>query len=146
MSKSAVGKVLKLFTSKSGTSQRFEQKRLSLDNFGVLDDKFYNKNTERSVLVSSIDSYKLIQTYGIDMPFGYLGENILMDFNPYNLDMGSRIQIGTTIIEISQYCTICNHLAVLDVKIPTLLKDDRGIFAKVKEAGEITLNDSVYII
>ena len=146
MSKNIVGKVLNLFISKSGTSQRFEQSKLSLDSLGVQEDKFYNKNPERSVLISSMASYELIQTYGIEMPFGYLGENILMDFNPYNLTMGSQIKIGSVTLELSQYCTICNHLAVLDPKIPTLLKDDRGIFAKVVQDGEISLGDGVEII
>ena len=146
MSSEKVGEVLKLFTSKSGTSQRFEQSSLSLDEFGVKEDKFYNKSPERSVLISSTDSYNLIKTYGITMPFGYLGENILMDFNPYNLTIGSRLKIGTCILEISQNCTICNHLALLDVKIPTLLKNDRGIFAKVIQAGKISTNDNIEVI
>lgn len=146
MSKNIVGQVLKLFISKSSTSQRFEQTQLSLDEIGVLEDKFYSKDPQRSVLISSMASYELISTYGIDMPFGYLGENILMDFNPYALKMGSQIKIGEVVLEMSQYCTICNHLAVLDVKIPTLLKDDRGIFAKVIKNGEIKLNDKVEIL
>ena len=146
MPKKKIGSVLKLFISKTGTSQRFEQSKLSLDKQGVLEDKFYNKSPERSVLISSIDSYKLIEKYNIKMPLGYLGENILMDFNPYNLEMGTKLRIGTTILELSQYCTICNHLATLDVKIPTLLKDDRGIFAKVVQDGEIKENDGVEII
>jgi len=141
MSNKKVGQVLKLFISKSGTSQRFDKTFIDLD----AEDKFYNKNKERSVLIASNASYKLIQKYGIEMPFGYLGENILMDYNPYSLEIGTRLQIGETILEISQQCTICNHLAILDVKIPTLLKDDRGIFSKVIQAGKIKQSVFFYI-
>ncbi|MCW8896239.1 MAG: MOSC domain-containing protein [Sulfurimonas sp.] len=146
MSGKAVGSVLKLFISKSGTSKRFDRESLTLDKDGVTEDKFYGKNTERSVLIASMSSYDLIKTYGIEMPFGYLGENILMDYNPYSLDVGTRLKIGDTILEISQHCTICNHLAVLDVKIPTLLKNDRGIFAKVISGGDIKTDEKVYIV
>jgi len=146
MSAKLVGSVLKLFTSKSGTSKRFEEETISLDTLGVVNDKFYSKNPERSVLVASTDSYDLVMTYGIKMPFGYLGENILMDFNPYALPIGTKIKIGTTILEISQHCTICNHLTTIDVKIPTLLKNDRGVFAKVVNDGEINYNDKVYLV
>ncbi|QOY54630.1 MOSC domain-containing protein [Candidatus Sulfurimonas marisnigri] len=146
MSKRKVGGVLKLFISKSGTSQRFEKSEIVLDALGVLEDKFYNKNVQRSVLIASMDSYELIQKYGIEMPFGYLGENILLDYNPYDLEIGTQLKIGEAILEISQNCTICNHLAVLDVKIPTLLKDDRGIFAQVIKEGEIKEGDSVYLV
>jgi len=145
MAKSKVGQVVKLFTSKSGTSQRFEEQIIRLDKLGVINDKFYDKEPSRSVLIASTASYDLIKTYGIDMPHGYLGENILIDYNPYDLDVGTQLKIGDTILEISQYCTICNHLAVLDVKIPTLLKNDRGIFAKVIQDGNIKIDDEVYL-
>jgi len=80
------------------------------------------------------------------MPFGYLGENILIDYNPYSLAIGTRVKIGNTVLEISQNCTICNHLSVIDKRIPSLLKNDRGIFAKVVEDGEIKIDDSIYIL
>lgn len=146
MANHKVDKVLKLFISKSGTSDRFEREVIALDGGGVIEDKFHNKNVQRSVLIASTASYFLVGVYGIEMPLGYLGENILLDYNPYNLEIGTRLKIGSTILEISQHCTICNHLGVIDVKIPTLLKNDRGIFAKVISGGEIRVDDEVYII
>jgi len=146
MSAKKVGTVLKLFTSKSGTSERFLEQKLLLDSDGVQNDKFYTKNIERSVLIASRDSYDLVKTYGIEMPFGYLGENILMDFNPYSLHVGTKLKIGSAILEISQHCTICNHLTTIDVKVPTLLKNDRGIFAKVVQDGEVCDGDGVYLL
>lgn len=141
-----VGQVLDLFVSHSGVSQRVQKSTLLLDTLGVVEDKFYNKNKERSVLISSLDSYNLIKNYGIEMPLGYLGENILLDYNPYALEVGAQLKIGTALLEITQHCTICNHLAVIDVKIPTLLKNDRGIFAKVIGDGSIKITDSVYLV
>jgi len=146
MSTNKVGSVLRLFTSKSGTSERFLEQKLFLDINGVVDDKFYKKNIERSILIASTASYDLVSTYGIEMPFGYLGENILMDFNPYALEVGTKIKISNTILEISQHCTICNHLTTIDVKIPTLLKKDRGVFAKVIKDGEIYTGDDIYLV
>lgn len=145
MSSKKVGTVLKLFISKSGTSQRFEKATIVLDKLGVVGDKFYNKNIEKSVLIASLASYNLVKTYAIEMPYGYLGENILIDYNPYDLAIGTQLKMGDTLLEISQNCTICNHLAVIDVKIPTLLKNDRGIFARVLSGGTINENDEVYI-
>jgi len=146
MSNKEVGSVLELFISSSGTSKRTSKTTIIADEMGVLEDKFYNKDAERSVLISSISSYELIKKHNIDMPFGYLGENILLDYNPYKLAMGTRVQIGSVTLEISQYCTICNHLAVIDDSIPELLKDDRGIFAKVISGGEINTDDKVYLV
>lgn len=146
MSSKRVGEVLKLFISKSGVSERIEKDQITLDELGVVEDKFYNKNIQRSVLIASIESYNLIKNYNLEMPFGYLGENILLDYNPYALEVGTKLKIGSASLEITQHCTICNHLAVIDVKIPTLLKNDRGIFAKVISEGEIKNGDEVYIV
>jgi len=146
MSSERVGEILNLFISKSGVSQRFEQEKLSLDTLGVKEDKFYSKNAQRSVLISSIDSYNLLKNYNLEIPFGYLGENILLDYNPYALEIGTLLKIGEATLEITQHCTICNHLAVIDVKIPTLLKNDRGIFAKVIEDGVVKNGDEVYLL
>ena len=131
------GKILKLFISESGKSGRVEQSQLSLDVNGILNDKFYGKELERSVLISSVDSYTLVKTHAIEMKHGELGENIIVDFNPYVLPSGVQIQIGEVVLEISQPCTLCKSLAKIDSKLPKLLKHDRGIFAKVVKAGTI---------
>ncbi|MBE0513552.1 MOSC domain-containing protein [Sulfurimonas sp.] len=146
MSKKCVGKIIELFISTKESSSRINKPTIELDLAGVVGDKFYDKDNSRSILITSSDSYNLIKEYAIDMPYGYLGENILMDYNPYSLGMGNRLQIGTALFEISQNCTICNHLSVLDKRIPKLLKNDRGIFAKVVTPGKVSKGDDVYLL
>lgn len=138
-----IGKVLKLFESHSGKSERVEQVKLELDRNGVLNDKFYAKDRERSVLISSIDSYKLANKHNIEIAYGELGENIVVDFNPYNFPSKSKIQIGEVILEITQHCTLCKSLAKVDSQLPKVLKDDRGVFVKVIKSGSITKDSQV---
>lgn len=137
------GSVLKLFISESGKSGRVEQSQLSLDANGVLNDKFYGKDVERSVLISSIDSYKLTMEHNIEMKYGDLGENIVVDFNPYALPANTPIKIGDVVLEIIQRCTLCKSLSKIDSRVPKLLKDDRGVFAKVIKAGTIDQDSKV---
>jgi MOSC domain-containing protein YiiM len=111
----------------------------------VISDKFYEKDPNRSVLIASVDSYKIAKEKGVDASFGALGENILIDFNPYKLAIGTNIEIGETTLEISQHCTICKSLAKVDNSLPKLLKNDRGIFAKVIKGGLINLDDEIKI-
>ena len=146
MSKKCVGKVLELFISKKGYEKRLSKEVLQFDLDGVIEDKFYNKNIQRSVLLATIDSYKLAKENNIYMDYGTLGENILTDFNPYNLDIGTKLSIGEVVFEITQECTICNHLSVIDKGLPKLLKKDRGIFAKVIKMGNVKLNDKIYLV
>ncbi len=141
-----LGSVISLFISKETYIGRLPVNKLIVDKKGVLDDKFYNKDIQRSVLLTSKDSYLLAQKEGIHMDHGVLGENILMDYNPYLLHAGTQLQIGTAILEISQYCTMCDHLKAIDPILPQLLSNDRGIFSKVIEEGQIQKGDSIYLI
>jgi len=141
-----VGEVLAIFTSQKGNSQRIEEKCLELDSKGILGDKFYAKDMQRSILLTSLESYALALQEGIEMPNGALGENILIDYNPYALAMGTQIEIGEVVVEITQNCTICNHLSSIDKRLPTLLKDDRGIFVKVIKSGFIEKGNKLYLL
>ncbi len=142
------GKVLQLFiTHNDADKTRESVEKISVDEFGIKDDKFYNKNLMRSILITSYESYKLSQENNISIETGSLGENILIDINPYDLNPGERLTIGSTVLEITQNCTLCKGLSTLNSKLPKLLKNDRGIFAKViKGSSEIALDDKVEIL
>ncbi|CAA6820819.1 MAG: MOSC domain-containing protein [uncultured Sulfurovum sp.] len=142
----SVGQVVELFVSQRGKSTRFNRTILELDRDGVIDDKFYAKSLERSVLLTSLDSYELALKNGIEMSYGVLGENILIDYNPYELSVGSRLKLGEVTVEITQNCTICEHLSSIDQTLPSLLKEDRGIFVKVVEAGFIEKEAKIYLL
>lgn len=139
-----VGKVLELFYSSN--DGRINTTELALDNKGVIKDKYYNKNLQRSVLITSLDSYNLAKQHGINAPYSSLGENILIDYNPYYLKPGAKVMIGELVLEISQNCTLCKSLAKVDEKLPKILKDDRGIFAKVISGATIKKSDSIYLL
>jgi len=144
MSLFQAGKILELFYSTN--DGRVNTTKLALDEKGVLEDKYYNKNIQRSVLITTQESYKLAASHGIDVPYGALGENILLDYNPYHLKPGTRLVIDDLVLEISQNCTLCKSLAKVDAMLPKLLKDDRGIFAKVISSGTIYKDNNIYLL
>ena len=141
------GKVLKLFITKDDKDKTRETpQKLQVDEAGIIGDKFYAKDSQRAILISSMESYRLTQENGIDIAVGALGENLLVDINPYHLTPGERLQIGETILEITQNCTLCKGLSSVNSKLPKLLKNDRGIFAKVVNGpSTINIGDSVKI-
>jgi MOSC domain-containing protein YiiM len=142
---SSIGKIITLFSSTQHTGTRTEKKKLTLDEKGIVDDKYYNKSTQRSILITSKESYNLAKKYNINMAHGALGENLLITYNPYHFPIGQKILIGNVVLEISQNCTICNHLSQINKILPTLLKNDRGIFAKVLQGGIIHEGDEIYL-
>ena len=141
-----VGKVTNLFISVQGSSIRVAKDSFVLDPKGIIEDKYYDTNINRSVLITSEASYTLANDHNIQLPFGSLGENILINYNPYHLTAGDQLRMGDVILEISQNCTMCDHLSKIDEDLPELLKDDRGIFARVIKGGVIKKEDEIYLL
>jgi len=132
-----IGNVLNLFINK------VEKKQICVDEQGILDDKHYAKEIDRSILIISTRSYHIASKNNISLDYGELSENIHIDCNIYNLKAGSKLKIGETILQISQHCTLCKSLTKIDNKLPKLLKTDRGVFAKVLQSGTLSQNDKV---
>jgi MOSC domain-containing protein YiiM len=143
---SQVGKVLSLYISTKEYTDPIEKREIAVDSKGIIGDKHYDTDIQRSVLITSIESYVLANAHQIKMAHSSLGDNLLIDYNPYTLPIGSKLKIGDTVLEISQNCTLCNHLSNIDKKLPKLLKNDRGVFAKVVQAGSIKVDDSIYLL
>jgi len=143
MSKRIFGNVVNLFISKDGDEPRESKEILTLELDGVCEDKFKGKDIERSVLLVSQKSYEMAKQNGINMGSGELGENILVDFDPYSFEAGTRLQIGDVVLEISKKSTLCNSLSKINNKLPKLLKDKRGMFSKVISGGQINKGNSI---
>lgn len=141
----SLGTVLELFISIKGVGKE-RRDEILVDEQGILEDKFYAKEADRSILITSFDSYLLAKENNIDMEYGSLGENILVDINPYSLTEGDIISFGELELVITQNCTICNSLSKVDAKLPSVLKSDRGIFAKTLKSGKIRKGNTVKII
>ncbi|MEA3372521.1 MAG: MOSC domain-containing protein [Campylobacterota bacterium] len=146
MKKEAAGKVLKLFLAEEGQKGRIAKRKIEVDEGGVCEDKHHGKDLHRSILITSTKSYAMTKENGIGIEHGELGENILVDFNPYSLKVGTRLQVGKTVLEISHGGMICAGLSKVHPKLPKLLKNARGIFAKVIEGGEISGGDDIYVL
>jgi len=141
-----VGKIINLFISNRENKKRLEKPYLILEKEGIFEDKYYNTDIQRSILITSLSSYALLESENITIPYGSLGENFLIDYNLYHLSTGTQLKIGSSILEITQQCTICNHLSSIDKRVPALLKEDRGIFAKVIQKGKIHQEDKIFIV
>ena len=138
-----IGKVLKTFSAtkkSSGLPRPIVPKLNLIENYGIQDDKFAGKKLDQTVMIVGLESYEIAKENNIDLSFGSLGENILLDFDPHDFEVGIQFFIGDSIIEITQVCTVCNHLNVFDEKLPQLLKSRRGLYCKIIKSGTIKEN------
>lgn len=142
-------KVVGVFSAPKGVSGGTRpkvQKLVLIKDFGIENDKFAMKDLEKTVMIVGINSYELSQSNDIKLNFGSLGENILLNFDPHLLEIGTILQIADAKIQITQKCTICNHLAEFGECLPMLLKNCRGLYCKILENGEVVEGSSVKVL
>jgi hypothetical protein len=92
-----------------------------LAGFGALGDRHAGKDPDRALLVAGIAAYEKAKRAGIHLPFGALGENLLLDLDPHLLPPGARLRVGEALLELTQVCTVCNSLSQFDLRLPKLL-------------------------
>ena len=144
--KKVLGRVIQLYITQKDTKKRDKKDHIQCIQGGIVEDKFLNKEKDREILLSSLLSYHYAKSLNMPIKESDLGENILVDFDIKTLNIGDRLELGETILEIAMECPICNHLSSVDKKFPKLIKDDRGIFARVVQEGIIKKDDTIYKI
>ncbi len=113
---------------------------------GVEGDRHFGKHPDQAVLVAGLPAYTLAQKAGIELPRGALGENLLVDFDLHQLEPGVCLQVGTVLLELTRVCTVCNSLSVFDLRLPKVLLDKRGLYARVLQGGVIQVGDFVRVL
>jgi MOSC domain-containing protein YiiM len=140
-----IGKVIEIFSASKDSSglPRPKVERLNLiKDFGIENDKFAGKKLDQTVMIVGIKSYEIARENNVDLKIGSLGENILLDFDPHDFSVDDIFHIGDTQVQITQICTVCNHLSVFSKELPFLLKNHRGLYCKILNGG-IILKDSI---
>ena len=135
-----LGKVLKTFSAtneSSGLPRPIVSKLNLIVDYGIENDKFAGKKLDQTVMIAGLKSYEIAKQNNIDLEIGCLGENILLDFDPHDFEVGKQLFIEDTILEITQICTVCSHLSLFDNNLPTLLKGHRGLYCKIIKSGII---------
>ena len=141
-----LGEVLEVFSATKESSGLPRPKVESLNlikDYGIEFDKFAEKNLDQTVMIVGLKSYELAKSFNINLELGSLAENILLDFDPHDFEVGKYFKIDEAIIQITQICTVCNHLSVFNKDLPKILKCHRGVYCKIIESGKILKNMKV---
>lgn len=135
-----IGNVIGIFSAdktSSGLPRPTVKELEILRGFGIKNDKFAGKDEDKSVMIVGMKAYDIAKSNGINLEFGSFGENILFDFDPHEFDTGTILKVGEVEIQITQACTICNHLSVFGKELPFLVKYHRGLYCRVLNNGRI---------
>lgn len=143
-----LGDIVELFSAPEGFkgSVRPKVEKLELiKDHGIKDDKFAGKDLDKTVMIVGTRAYDIADENGIQMQFGTLGENILFDFDPHELNIGDKIVLGEAQIQITENCSICSHLGVIRKDLPKLVKDHRGVYCKIIKSGIVDKNSIPFL-
>ena len=114
--------------------------------YGIVGDRKAGKREARAVLLIGLATYEHLEGIGKPLPFGGLGENLVLDVDPHSLEPGTALQIGQAVLEISLYCSACKTLRDrYGSDFPLLLGRRRGMLARVIRGGLIAVGDSLQI-
>ena len=145
-----LGNSLNLYIAPIGTSGVREPRNTIVlkQGFGVIDDKFAGnpKKIDRSVMIVGTTPYNMAKEAGIELPEFALGENILLNFDPHTLAIGTLLEIGDAILEITSACTLCSHLTQYHKDLPKLIVKHRGVYCKILKSGIIKRDDTVALL
>uniref|UniRef100_A0A831U4D8 MOSC domain-containing protein n=1 Tax=Thermus islandicus TaxID=540988 RepID=A0A831U4D8_9DEIN len=117
-----------------------------LAGFGALGDRHAGLDPDRALLVAGLPAYEKARGAGVPLPYGALGENLLLSLDPHALPLGARLRVGEALLELAQVCTVCQSLSRFDLRLPKLLYGGRGVYARVLEGGSVRVGDPVLVL
>ena len=99
----------------------------------------------RQVSLLSAESIGTMQAKGLDVDAGDFAENITTTgIDLLALPMGSQIRIGDSVVlEISQIGKVCHTKCAIYYQAGDCVMPREGIFAVVREAGEVVVGDII---
>jgi len=115
----------------------------------ILDRGFENDahagDWHRQVSLLSAESIGTMQAKGLDVDAGDFAENITTTgIDLLALPMGSQIKIGDSVVlEISQIGKVCHTKCAIYYQAGDCVMPREGIFAVVREAGEVVVGDTI---
>ncbi len=118
--------------------------RLELRHEGVVGDRHFGGDPDRAVLLVAQRNYLELAERGIELPYGSLGENLVLELDgpaATRLRPGARLRIGGALLEVTSHCSVCGALARLHPSLPKLARGRRGLYARVGMAGTVALGD-----
>lgn len=138
-------RILSLNISENKGEQKIPIKEavLKLDH-GIVGDA-HAGNWHRQISLLANEDIETMRGNGIDLNYGDFAENITTEgVILHELPIGTRLNIGNTVLEITQIGKECHHGCAIYAAVGDCVMPRRGVFTKVIEHGKISSESSCY--
>ncbi|KAB3529047.1 MOSC domain-containing protein [Alkaliphilus serpentinus] len=118
-----------------------------MENFGLKNDS-HGGDWHRQVSLLGQESIEKIKAMGVeDLTPGRFAENITTEgIKLYELPIGTRLQIGDTVQEVTQIGKECHSRCAIFHTVGDCVMPKEGIFTKVLKGGIVKAGDKIEII
>jgi len=114
-----------------------------LENHGIVGDA-HAGDWHRQVSLLAKESIDKMRAMGLDVTNGDFAENITTSgINLTSLPVGSRLQVGETLLEVTQIGKECHARCAIYYQAGDCVMPKEGIFARVLRSGAIKPGDAV---
>ena len=115
------------------------------DPDGIIGDMNYETAEERVMLLTCQVSYDIAEEAEIVIEKGVLMESIHVDIDIYDLKVADVIEIGETLLEVTEICESYGYLYALAPELPELIQGKRGLFVRPLDYGTVRVGDEVKV-
>ncbi|HIP50550.1 MAG TPA: hypothetical protein EYG94_00565 [Campylobacterales bacterium] len=140
------GKVLDLYMTMPDmmrAGHRMICEDFDCDPDGIIGDMNYEKSKTRVMLLTCQVSYDLAEEAGLVIAKGVLLESVHVDIDLYHLKVGDVIELGETLVEVTEHCEAYGYLMALAPELPEIIAGKRGLFVRPLDYGTIRVGDEV---
>jgi MOSC domain-containing protein YiiM len=117
-----------------------------LEDHGIVNDA-HAGNGHRQVSLLADESIDKMRRLGLDVDSGSFAENLtIQGVALTDLPVGRQIQIGETLIEITQIGKECHNRCAIYYQAGDCVMPKEGVFGKVIKGGIIRPGDSVEVL
>lgn len=145
---SIVGKVISVnISDKKGVIKTPISEGIFVEEFGLKDDA-HGGNWHRQVSLLGNESINKMISKGVEgLVPGKFAENITTEgIVLYELPVGTKLQIGDTIQEVTQIGKECHHGCEIKRQVGQCVMPKEGIFTKILKGGVVKAGDEIKII
>ena len=113
---------------------------------GIVTDAHFGLSDIKQVSLLADESVDKMREMGLKLSFGAFAENITTKgINLKDLPIGTKLQIGETIQEVSQIGKICHQGCAIKQQTGTCVMPTEGIFTKVIKEGIVKVGDEISV-
>ncbi|MCR4892911.1 MAG: MOSC domain-containing protein [Lachnospiraceae bacterium] len=142
-----MGKLIAICRSERKGTQKTEIEEAVLRVDHGMEGDAHAGNWHRQISLLALEKIEEFRQKGVNVEYGAFGENLVTEgFDLRNIPVGTRIQLGETLLELTQIGKECHDHCAIYEKTGDCIMPREGVFARVLKGGPIHKGDEMELL